>query len=227
MPQIELVPRSALTTTKWWSKLNAGEQRLVLLETQSFVEHRVRCGLSRLAMGKHLLAIKEVLDHKGLWTAFLKSQCNFSRATAFRYIAEYQRTAERLPEIILRVAIATGYDTIDAKTVEKLPPPKTTDRAKIVTYLKKLSTAASDRRKRTAEPEELDSDAALRECLHFVKKRFERLPSGSRSRNRWLEQFVGMLIDDLGIKEEHSFTPVPVPSNLRVLPGRPRLDQAA
>jgi hypothetical protein len=221
MPQIELVPRSSLTQMKWWNVLTPSEQRTVLLETQGFVEHRVRCGLSRLEMGKHLQALRDILEPKRIFTKFVKTQCNFSVATAYRFISDYEQISERVPEPVLRTAIARGYDVLDPEIIKKLPPPKTEDRNKIVKYLEKVEIARKEEKANAPDPE-YDPELLMREAFNFVIMRFNRLPNDTRGRNKWLKVLIGMLLTELAGGEEHTFPPVPIPEGFRAVLGRPR-----
>jgi len=226
MPEIELVTRSSFTNMDWWGVLTASEQRTVLIETQALTEEMVKYGMSRLAIGERLLNLRDILEPKRKFVNFLNTQCRFSRATAYRYINTYLSIKDRVPEVVLRTAIARGFDITDAALVEKMPPPKTHDRKKIVRYLEKIEECRREERSMAAEPE-YDPDLLMREALNFVSMRFGRLPLNKQARGEWLEQLVGMLLSDLGMREEQSFVPIPVPEAFRVVRSRPKAKSAA
>ncbi len=226
MPEIELVTRSSVTNTDWWGVLTASEQRTVMIETQALTEEMVKYGMSRLAIGERLLNLREILEPKRKFVNFLNTQCRFSRATAYRYINTYLSVKDRVPEVVLRTAIARGFDITNAALVEKMPPPKTHDRTKIVKYLEKMEEYRREERSTAAEPE-YDPDLLMREALNFVSMRFSRLPLNNRARGEWLEQLIGMILSDFGVRKEQSFAPVPVPEAFRVMRIRPKVESAA
>jgi hypothetical protein len=228
MPQIELVTRASVVSTDWWGVLSSSEQRAMLIETQALTEEMVKFGLSRLAIGEHLLNIRSVLEPKRKFVNFLKTQCRFSKATAYRYIETYVRVRDNVPDLVLRTAIARGYDVIDMTMIQKLPPPKTQDRTKIVKYLEKIEEARRVERSASQESDFLyDSDTLMREALNFVTMRFGRLPDDKKVRARWLNRLIGLMLSDLGAKEEQAFIPIDVPEEFRVTRKRPRMISAA
>jgi hypothetical protein len=224
MAQIELVSRESLAKENWWLKLEAKEQRVVLVETQALTEALVTYGMSRLAVGEHLNNLQAVLAPKKMFGKFLKTQCRFSVATAHRYIDSYLKTKDRIPEAILRTAIARGYDVIDAKVVDKLPPPKTEDREKIVTYLEKVESARKEARQITAIPD-YDSEVMKKEVINFIGLRYDRLPANPRLRQKWASEVIGMMLFRFKMKSSE-FDPIEIPVGFQVVRGRPRVTAA-
>ena len=228
MPQIELVTRASVVSTDWWSVLTSSEQRTMLLETQALTEEMVKFGMSRLAIGEHLLNIRSVLEPKRKFVSFLKTQCRFSKATAYRYIETYMRVRDNVPDLVLRTAIARGYDVIDMTIIEKLPPPKTQDRTKIVKYLERIEEARRNERSTSQDPElQYDAETLMREALNFVSMRFGRLPEDKKIRTRWVGRLIGMMLSELGSTEEQAFAPVNIPDDFRVTRKRSRMISAA
>lgn len=226
MPQIELVTRESVTNTNWWEVLSPQEQRTVLIETQALTEDMVTFGMSRLGIGEHLFNIREILEPKRVFTAFLRTHFRKSKATAYRIIEDFLYTKERVPEIVLRTAIARGYDIIDAEIIEKMPPPKTQDRVKIVKYLEKVDAVRKEEKAAAPEPE-YDPETLMREAFNFIAMRFHRLPNNSRTRMKWLDNLFGMVMSELGVQEERTFAPVEVPEGFRAVLGRPRLSDSS
>lgn len=221
MSQIQLIPRSTLEKMSWWGDLNPSEQRLILVETQSLNEEMFKHGVSKLAIGEHLMKIQEVLEPKRKFTKFLKTHFrSVSPATAYRYISNYTSTKDRLPDIVVHTAMTQGYHVIDMDLVEKMPPPRTQDRTKIVAYLDRLREE-----KKMSKEEETDYDprTMARECFNYICSRIDRLPNNSRSRINWLHSLFGMLMTHLGIGEEQSIAPADVPDGFRAIRGRPRI----
>jgi hypothetical protein len=227
MPQVDLLPREFLTTTDWWGDLSPSEQRTVLIETQAINQERVTIGMSRLAIGEHLAKVRSILKPKRIYGRYLRSQFRLSTASADRWIQIYEETKDDVPEIVLRTAIAKGYDVIDTEMVKRIPPPKTHDRHKIVQYLEKLDEARREEQRASLADHEYDYETLMREALNFAGLRYSRLPEDMRTRHRWRKQFISMFLAETGATEEISFAPLPVPESLRVIHGRPRTISAA
>lgn len=58
----------------------------VLAQTTAFLDQRSTNTMSYLAMGQHLLAIKDVLEPMGKWKAYTLSLPNVSQSTAQRMV---------------------------------------------------------------------------------------------------------------------------------------------
>lgn len=229
MPQIELVSRESLSKEKWWGKLEASEQRSVLLETQALTEELVKHEMSRLGMGKHLKNLRSVLEPKKIFVKYVKSRYGdqFSIATAYRWIEIYENTEDKVPDVVLSTAIAHGYDVISTGMMEKMktiPQPKTQDRVKIVHYLEKVKAAqkASETEERsvTAFPE-YDLEVMKKELINFAGLRYDRLPQAPKVRQKWATEVIGMLLSRFNMKATE-FNPIEVPEGFRVVRGRPK-----
>ena len=221
MPSTQLVSRASLEQISWWGDLSAYEQRTVLIATQSLSSEMQQYGLSKLAIGKELVTLREILEPRKKFCDYLRK--NFptcSVATAYRWIENYEIAKEKLPEGFLRVAMAQGYHVIDAEMIERLPPPRTQDRAKIIAYLAKLKTARKVEVNGT-EPA-ADPEMLLREAFNMVRSRYFRLPEDGRTRLEWLRSLFGMLLSEMGGGKQQAFAPVEVPQEFRIVRGRPR-----
>jgi hypothetical protein len=222
MAQIGLIPRAAMETMPWWKTLSPSEQRSVLLTTQSLSEEMERHGLSKLAIGRHLVKLREILEPKKRFCDYLRR--NFptcSVATAYRWIEHYESAREVLPEGFMRVAMSQGYHVIDAELVEKNPPPRTQDRAKITAYLMKLKDERKKSRAIRSE-ETVDQQALMRECFNFVLSRFERLPQNNKQQTLWLSTLFGTLLSELGVDGDQLVRPMAIPDGFRAVKGRPK-----
>ena len=216
MGQIELIPRSEITANAWWGKLSPSEQRTVLLETQALSEEMVKFGMSRIAIGEHLVVLRDILEPKRIFTAYLRRFKSFSKSSAYRYIEEFLEIKDRLPEVVLRTAMARGYKTIDLKMVDKNPPPKTQNTNKIVAWLDGTKKSSRKKRLSSGEPE-IDRDTLVQECIHVVRSRAKKFTNGN-ARKAFYREFGGMVLWESG---EESFTPIEIPERFTVRLGRP------
>lgn len=223
MPKKVLHPTLEETITfnpeslKGWSSLNETEQATIKQETQGLEADITQQGKTNLSIGQHLLAIRPILEPKRMFVAYLRN-FRFSRATAYRYIDQYQAVSERLPAQVVNIAIAKGFTNIKPASIEEVPMPKTENPEKIVEWLGKVEKM----RKPTPREETYDSEILLKECYNFVHIRFQRLPNVGRTRPAWMKKLCGMLMTELGVAGDQSISPVAIPSEYRAVRGRPK-----
>lgn len=105
-------------------------------------------GTGVLAMGRALMRIQALLEPRGLFTAYLNHLLWLSPATAYRYIFAYKQTRDKLPEMVVTRAAASGMPLFGyrqdrpfgryTEAVKKLPPPKEEDEGKVDRWLSQL-----------------------------------------------------------------------------------------
>lgn len=229
----------SITESTLWeklkTKLNEDEQKLVQEETRSLAVAMVQLGTSRLSIGEHLVRLQGVLEPHNLFGRYLKN-FNFSKRTAYRYIKGFQNAKALLPAKVLEVAMARGVNIIgetEAKplgiytaAVAKLPIPTNANEQQAVTYLDQLENvrkqdrSTSDQLFAVAVPQ--DPTTLLKECYRFVALRYRRLPNNSRQRANWIRSLVGMLLADLGVGGQQTFSPQAVPEGFKAPRGGAR-----
>lgn len=213
---------NALPALDGWDSLEKEEQDVVTAETSALDKALRDEGNARIAVGEHLYNIREVLEPKRVWNKFLLSITRFSRATAYRYISVYTAAKNLLPEPVMQAAMLRGMNRIDLDAVRELPPPRSSNVTVINEYLNELSNRPSAPREETYDPNLLK-----RECLNFVKLRYDRIPAVGRSRSAWLTSLIGMMLTQHGITQPTTITPVPIPESFKVARGRPAQKAAA
>lgn len=205
-----------------WSKLQPKEQQTVRREAENVTEALMQEGQSKIAIGESLNTLRAILQPKHMWLALLKGRFHMSRATAYRYIDEYQKVAKALPKNVLTVAKQRGFK-IKAKAMAKNPPPVTNDVSQIVHYLEKLERPVVVNPAKTE-----DTDMLLRECVNFVRTRFQRLPNNHRTKATFITSLIGMMLSTFGISSQVAYSPMAVPEHFKPNPvGRPSLAKAA
>lgn len=232
-----LIPRDRFAQFEWWGKLDVRTQTTVEDKTQELARALMMQGSSKLATGKVLAEIRDILEPQRLFLKYIREGFHMSQRTAYRYIVGYENTAKRLPSQVLERAMARGFNMIGdtpekplgiyTDIVKKLPVPKT--EAKADAWLDDVEEARRKirsrlaRRAATEDEDMVDPDEALKECYRFINIRLRRLPGG-RTKGNWVRNLVGMVMTSAGIGNEQSFTPVAVPSDFRAQRGRPRLN---
>lgn len=227
----------------WWTKLDMSEQKEVVSAAQKLSDALVTNGYSKIAIGEHLTRLQSVLEPHNLFQRFLKN-FHFSKRTAYRYIAGYNNAKARLPEPIIKAAMARGYNMIGdselkplgvyTEAVAKLPPPQNPNAEQAVTWLDQVEQVRKDNRSAQGTPSltlpfvPSDPNTLMRECYKFVSLRYKRLPNNSRTRNSWVRSLVGMMLTELGSGQQ-TFAPIAIPQDYTVQRGRPRevVQQAA
>ena len=203
-----------------WAKLAPKEQQVVRRAADSVTHALLQEGQSKIAIGESLEAIRTILHPKHLWMKFLKTQFHMSSATAYRYIEEYQAVVKALPKTVLAVAKERGFK-IKPGAVFTNPPPVTDNVKEIVHYLEKM-----ERPTVVNPPQTVDSDMLLKECVNFVRTRFERLAGNGKTKTAFIRALIGMLLSTFGISSSASYEPIAVPGHFRAKLGRP-LKEAA
>lgn len=215
MPSMELLTRSSLSSESWWDVLTPAEQRTMLIETQHLSEALCAFSMSRMAIGEHLLRIRDILQPKRKFKPFLRSHCNsFTVATAYRWIDVYVATKDSVPELVLQTAIARGYDIVDLEMVKRMPPPRTQDKAKIVAYLNRLKEARTAERVASTEQPTMNPDDLCERAFRFIEIVYEKLPDNPRTRSHWLEKLNGMITAKLAGEERPA---LPAPKKVTVM----------
>lgn len=204
-----------------WENLEPKEQQTVRLESETIAEALLMENQSRVAIGESLGAVRSILQPKHMWIAFLKEKFHMSRATAYRYIEEYEAVSKALPKKMMSIAKERGLK-IRPQSLVRNPPPVTADTEEIVHYLERL-----ERPTVVNPPREQDSDMLLKECVNFVRSRFSRLPNNQRAKTAFIRSLIGMMLSTFGISSEVSYGPVAVPDHFKAVRGRPRLAKAA
>jgi hypothetical protein len=215
----ELVSLESLTG---WDTLEKNEQSSVTKSTESAKLNRASMRQSRLAFGADLIAVREVLMPKGMWTGYCRSIFHMSVATAFRYTKHYEVISKKIEQPLIDFAIEAGYE-IPLKALEASRPPKTEDPDEMVRFLERIN--ASEKKKVVVI--EYDPNDVLKDVLHDSELGYGRLPQDKRTRNNFIHNYIGMLMTLFGIGHEQSFKPVAIPDHFRVVKGRPRLSKAA
>lgn len=200
-----------------WEKLEAKEQQTVRRETDNVTEALMQEGQSKIAIGESLSTLRGILQPKHMWLALLTDRFHMSRATAYRYMEEYQKVAKALPRNVMHIARQRGFK-IKPKTLVNNPPPITSDVSQIVHYLEKLERPVV-----VNPPKTEDTDMLLKECVNFVRTRFQRLPNNQRTKQAFIRSLIGMMLSTFGIASEGSYGPMAVPAHFKPNPvGRPK-----
>lgn len=233
-----LVPEGVFTNLSWWDKLSTKEQDVVKTEGEQLAVSLLNYGRSRLAIGEHLLRIKEVLEPKQLFVKFLRS-FHFSVKTAYRYMNGFENAKRELPDEILQGAMARGYNMIgEAKdkplgiyteAVKQLPPPVAPKNAEQVNAW--LDSVEQVRKKvrstgsvlSIADAPTGDPELLLKECTRFVANRVSKLPKNQRALQSFVKALIGYTMTMAGIDHSMSFSPIAIPEGVRAERGRPRL----
>lgn len=232
-----LVPPEAFSTLSWWKKLSNEEQAEVLHRGRLLAKALLSYGQSRIAIGEHLTGLQATLEPHNLFGRFLKN-FHFSKRTAYRYIAGFKNAQARLPETVLKAAMVRGVNIIGdtelkplgayTNAVAKLPPPVGATEEQANTYLTQLEAVRKEERGGAGPfvvPVPSDPQTLLKECYRFVSLRYKRLPNNSKSRANWVRSLVGMILADLGVSGEQSFTPHAAPEDFKAQRGRPGVVQ--
>lgn len=206
-----------------WKKLSPDEQTAVKTETAGVLAARLLEGKSKIAIGQHLLNLRVILEPKRMFVAFLKHSFHMSQASGYRYINLYELGESLLPAPVLEAAITRGTPIRKSQIAEN-PPPKTNDPIAISAYLGSLEELP---KRSLVAALESDPEQLMKECVNFVSSRYARLEGTPRQKQKWVSNFVGMLMTKFGLESERTYGPIPVPETFVVKRGRPAEAKAA
>lgn len=233
--EVALVPKSTYALLGGWQNLNTDEQNTVVRETEEMAEAVVREGFSKLEIGKHLSEVRKVLEPHGIFVDYLKEIPQINWRTAYRYMSTWENVQESLPEHALKFLLARGVNIVGyskdeplgayTEPLAKLPPPKSQSSEvlnKWVDDLMDMTAKQKHKRKKLAMngEDESDPEILLKESVRFSVRNFRKLPRNHKSRTAWMQKLVGMLLNELGVANPMSFSPIAVPEDFRT--GRPK-----
>lgn len=205
-----LVPTSTLAAIPGWSDLDISEHTKIEQESRALAQSLLGWGQSRLAIGEHLTNLQSILEPKKMFSKYLKLY-NLRRSTAYKCIHEFRNAKSTLPEPVLRIAMARGFNMLGESpdkplgvythVVKALPPPKNGDPEAIHEW---LNTVEAHRKKGPHSVHKVDTptsdkETVVREVYRFFESRFERLPNSHKSRAYVVDMLVGMFMSKLGV----------------------------
>lgn len=212
---------SDLAEMRGWSKLKPEEQSVINQRSRDLAEGLHAEGQSRLANGKNLFAIQEILAPRRMFDRFLRRYFHMSRSTAFVYITLYKTALRDSSKKVLDIAMARNYRAVNRPEIFKTyPPPKTDDPVKIVQYLDGL-----ERKKGKVITIHKDYNGLLKQAIRSIGSCWRHVPE--KARRAWMRELLGMELTYFGISHEMSFAPQAIPEAFRRGRGRPALKQAA
>ncbi len=137
-------------------------------------------------------------------------QGEFDSSVVYRAMAKAESDA-RLASVYIRLA------EVEERHLgfweDQLEDPK-----EIIAYLEKL-----DRPKPRLVPVLDPPDELLKDCVHYVTVRWNRLPTRGRARERFKTDFIGMMLHKFGSIHAEKFSPVSGPEEVTPRKvGRPR-----
>lgn len=217
---LEKVPQFHLEELKGWNTLISHDQQVVKRETQLLFESIQDVGKGRLKIGEHLTRVRDILEPRRMFVKYLKT-LRFSQATAYRFIDTYNAAKTILPSPVMHVALMKGTDSINPRLVKAFPPPKSTDVAVISNYIDKISQKA--RGKKEDDSEDQLAETLKRECLNFIRTRWQRLPESmsKRDKNAWMNDLRGMTLTLQGISNQMTIEASAIPAGYVRPRGRP------
>lgn len=236
---VAIVPASTFTALPWWNKLSKDEQTAVQTTGQELATSLLQYGQSRLAIGEKLSKLRDVLEPHNFFGKFLRN-FHFSKRTAYRYIRGYENAKARLPEAILKGAMARGFAMIGeteqkplgiyTDAVAMLPPPPNPTQEQANAWLDAVDKARKTApesgtvapRGEVVPPVPQSPDVLLKEAYRFVHSRYRKLPTAGKARQTWVHKLIGMVLADLGVSGTQTFSPIAVPEGFKAERGRPR-----
>lgn len=227
-----LMPPTTISQIEGWSELKPEEQSAVASESQALFQEIANEGFSKLNQGRHLAAIRDILEPKKLWLKFLKTLPNITERSAYRYITAWTHAEKTLPEPALKVLLSRGANMVSTSKdkplgaytlpLKRLPPPKDGSPEELQEWATKLEKAKNASMNRQHSEPVVTEESLLEEAFRFARICFRKLPNNHKVRARWVHNLDGMMLAQLGVSNSQSIKPIAAPEEFLTGPGRPR-----
>lgn len=170
-------------------------------------------GTGVLAMGRALMRIQSLLEPRGLFTAYLNHLLWLSPATAYRYIFAYKQTRDKLPEMVVTKAAASGMPLFGYRqdrpfgrytdAVKKLPPPKEEDEAKVDRWLSALRESVKSQPGPQRMEEGVPKAEITASAAEYLAKAYERIRRKPPI-VEWMQELAKMVEAKVGERRERA-----------------------
>jgi hypothetical protein len=195
-----------------WDKLTPEERDSVRRDAKALSDPEICDG--ELGTGALLVRARSVLEKYGEFLAFLKT-LHYTERTLYRRIKAYERACELWPSEVVDAAIKRKLRIIGATNekpmgaFEDIPAPKNLTPQKIEEFLNEAEIQA----RRSASGPSGDENAyeSLKACFRTVEQMTRSL--NPKEQTKFLEDFVGMMMTLIGIKESWRFEKTQIPSD--------------
>ncbi len=212
------------------------EQSTVVTEGQALAGAMLSEGQAKMEVGKHLAAVKAVLEPHNLFQKFLKRFTKYSIPTAYRYMRRYENAVKNLPAAVVTAAMSRGIDitgATDAKpfgvytnAIKKTRVPRTANEAEAHKFLDRVEEIRAQSKEDGPQLVSGDPELSKRECVRFFTLKYDRLPNNKRTRDKFARETIALIMAKAGL-ETQTISPIPVPEDFIVHRGRPRLVTAS
>lgn len=204
----------SLTQQEWWGNLQQGEQKSLQSASTALARALVEHGKSRMAIGRSLAAVQEILEPHGLFIQYLRN-FHFSLATAYRYINGWKNVKDRLPEPILEAALSRGLDLIGGSTdkpfgvytiaAQATPIPRNPTPEAAVKWISTVTERVKSTPREPPPAPELET--LLRTAFQSLRTTMRKLTEGERA--QFLTTLIGYALSEFRL---------PIPKLLRLIP---------
>lgn len=216
---VEITQPIVLPPSEWFkgmSKLEVRDQDIVSNETRLLVESHTKF---KQSAALHLLKVRKILLPLKLYETYLNGlsdQKILSRATANRYVREYEYMQLALPGPVFKQALDEDRK-INVSLIEHIPPPKGDDPEENKVWLERVAAPAK-KLKPVGDPTEY----SLKNTFNTVRLAYQDLPKNPKTRQKWVLDLCSASLHMLGVSTSQTIQPSPLPEHLKVVRGRPR-----
>ena len=188
-----------------WKKFDPKEQSTILAESRELGRSLYSEGQSRLASGRNLENLSQVLSPKRAFSRFLRKYFHMTRQTAYNYINLWKAAAKDAPKPVLDLALSRNYRVVNRPEIFKTyPPPRTTNPQKLIEYLDRIET----QRPKLVTIHK-DRAGLLRQAVHQVEVIWRQVPVAERV--DFARELIGMEMTMFGWRAAQEFKPAAVP----------------
>lgn len=219
---VSIIPPTAETFEKFrgWKKLKTEEERrAVIAKSQGLAGALQKYGHSKREIGEFLRELNQIWAPYKMFESYVKWMFHMSKRTAYRRLDLVEDT-QALPPHVFNAFLARGVDIDDnvIKVTKRLPPPKEEAQAlpyvdQVVDTVKKSKTRRKAAASAQAEEEAYDSRLATKEVYLFFTRRWDMIPSHYKTREKFVKDLCGMMLQKLGVSQAVSLAPQGIPED--------------
>lgn len=230
-----VIPKGNLAAQKWMVKFTESDATgaAIVAKEDAELSHELEVnGRSRLAIGKHLEAIRARLEPHGIFGRYLKYK-NIKRTIAYRRMNEYKNSSANLPESVVTAAMARNINILGESpdrplgvytdAVATLPPPSNPTIEQADAYLTQLENVRKQMKSDVTVNFDIpptDPRVITKAIFKFADNQLRKIDN-PKTRQQVLVQVVGMLFKKYE-QPAMTVTPRPIPEDFTVARGRPR-----
>lgn len=232
-----------ITKAKFILAMPPRERELLISQIHGVHTALMMREVSGLALGAYLTNIQEITKKSRTFTKVLRLIGGVSTMTARRYMDGFKNCSV-LPTPVVKAMVLKGMTITPTpgkplgkytNAVRIITPPKSEDPERVIRYVNQIEDHVKQTRSRQTKARINKSktggqETAIGDPEQLLESTFRtawlaanKLPNNVRTKRRFLDALVGMLLTHLNIQSPQQFAPEAIPESFIPKRGRPTL----